>query len=365
MNFIDLKVQYQSIKADVDARIHAVLDHGQYIMGPEVQELESILADYVGVKHCIANASGTDALMLAMLACDLKPGDEVIMPPFTFFATAEIPVLLGLVPVYVDIDPKTYNIDANLIEAAITEKTKAIVPVSLYGQVADMDAINALAKKHNLFVFEDGAQSFGAEYKGKKSCGLSDIGCTSFFPSKPLGCYGDGGACFTDNDDLAQAMRELRVHGQSKRYYHTRVGFNGRLDTLQAAILIAKMKVFPDEVNKRQEVAKRYDEALSDKFITPYIEQHNLSVYAQYTVRITNRDEVQAKLSEQGIPTAVHYPVVLNKQPALQGKDNSQGHAFPHAEKAADEVMSLPFSPWISDRDIQLVVKALFNNVVK
>ncbi len=359
MNFIDLQAQYKNIKTDVDARIHKVLDHGQYIMGPEIEEIERVLADYVGVKHCITNASGTDALMLAMLACDIKPGDEVIMPPFTFFATAEIPVLLGAIPVYVDIDPKTYTLDAALLEAAITEKTKIIIPVSLYGQCADMDAINLIAKKHNIVVFEDAAQSFGAEYKGKKSCGLSTIGCTSFFPSKPLGCYGDGGACFTNDDDLAQAMRELRVHGQSKRYVHTRVGFNGRLDTLQAAVLLAKMKVYPQEIAIRQDVAKRYSDALGDKFSVPYVDAHNVSVYGQYTIRVQNRNEVQALLQAQGIPTAVHYPVVLNKQPALLGKDNSQGREFPHAEKAANEVMSLPFSSYLVEDDQYKIIDEL------
>lgn len=359
MKFIDLDTQYQRIKANVDQRMSAVLTHGQYIMGPEIQALETQLAEYVGVKHCIANASGTDAIMLALLACEIKPGDEIIMPPFSFFATAEMPVLLGAVPVYVDIDPKTYNLDASLVEAAITTKTKAIMPVSLYGQCADMDAINAIAKKHNLFVFEDAAQSFGATYQGRQSCSLSTIGCASFFPSKPLGCYGDGGACFTDDDDLALAMTELRVHGQSKRYYHTRVGFNGRLDTLQAAILLAKMDIFPEEVLLRQKVAQRYSDALQSHYTVPYINEGNMSIFAQYTIRVQHRDQVQATLQQAGIPTAVHYPVLLNEQPAIAGRDASKGRSFPHASAAAAQVLSLPMGPYLSEDDQDQVIEQL------
>lgn len=358
MEFIDLKTQYKKIKAQVHQNIDQVLEHGQYIMGPEVRELESRLAEYTGAKHAIACSSGTDAIMLALLACGLKAGDEIITTPFTFFATVEIPLLLGLVPVYVDIDPKTYNIDANLIAAKISKKTKAIMPVSLYGQCADMDAINAIAAEHNLFVFEDAAQSFGATYKNRQSCNLSTIGCTSFFPSKPLGGYGDSGACFTNDDNLAIAMRELSVHGQSARYHHTRLGINGRLDTLQAAILLAKLDIFAEEVIARQRIAKIYDEALAEKYTTPFIASDNTSVYAQYTIRVENRDQVQKKLAAQGIPTAVHYPTLLNEQPATSGKADA---GLKNAAKAAKEVLSLPFSPYLNESDQRRVIDALLN----
>ena len=248
MDFVDLKAQYRHLKPAIDARIQAVLDHGQYILGPEVRELETRLAARIGAKHCIGCASGTDALLLAMMALGIGPGDEVITSPFTFFATAEMIMLLGAVPVFADIDPVTYNIDPAKIEAAITSRTRAIMPVSLYGQPAEMDAINAVAARHNLAVIEDAAQSFGALYFGRHSGNLSTIGCTSFFPSKPLGCYGDGGACFTNDDALATAMFELRNHGQDRRYHHTRIGINGRIDTIQAAVLLAKLDVFDDEL---------------------------------------------------------------------------------------------------------------------
>ena len=273
MQFIDLKAQYLQIKENVDKRIQKVLDHQRFIMGPEVQELEERLADYVGVKHCLGVANGTDALQISMMAIGIKPGDEVITTPFSFIATAETIVLLGAKPVFVDIDPKTYNISPNLIEQAITDKTKAIMPVSLYGQCAEFNKINQIAKKHKLPVIEDGAQSFGATYKGKRSCSLSTIACTSFFPSKPLGAYGDAGACFTDDDEIAKAIREIRVHGQDRRYHHPRIGVNGRLDTLQAAILLAKFDIFPQEVEARSKIGQKYSELLKNtEVITPYIE---------------------------------------------------------------------------------------------
>ena len=279
--FIDLKAQYQQLKPSIDARIQAVLDHGQFIMGPEVAELEEKLADYVGVKHCIGVASGTDALLIAMMALGVGRGDEVLTTPFTFIATGETIALLGANPVFVDIDPKTYNLDPKLVEAAITPRTKAIIPVSLYGQCADYDTINAIARRHDISVIEDGAQSLGATYKGRQSCGLTDIACTSFFPSKPLGGYGDAGALFTNNDDLAKIMREIRVHGQDRRYHHARVGVNGRLDTLQAAVLLAKLEIFDEEIEARDRIGGRYSELLGGVVVTPYIEPHNGSVYAQ------------------------------------------------------------------------------------
>lgn len=350
--FIDLKSQYKALEDNIKVRIHKVLEHGQYIMGPEVAELETRLADYVGVKHCISASSGTDTLMIAMMALGIGAGDEVITTPFTFIATGEMIALLGATPVFVDIDPRTYNIDPAKIEAAITPKTKAIMPVSLYGQCADFDAINAIADKHGLPVIEDAAQSFGATYKGKKSCNLSTIGSTSFFPSKPLGAYGDGGALFTNDDALAKAMREIRVHGQEKRYYHSRIGVNGRLDTLQAAILLAKLERFDWEVDQRSKLGERYSELIQKQndsnpqypISTPYIEPYNTSVYAQYTVLVKNREQVQQKLKEAGIPTAVHYPVPLHLQPAFANLGQGEG-CFPIAETLSREVMSLPMSP--------------------
>ncbi len=366
MDFIDLKTQQNRIRKQIDKNIKNVLEHGKYIMGPEISELEEKLADYVGVKHCIAVSSGTDALLIAMMALDIKAGDEVITTPFTFIATGEMIALLGAKPVFVDIDPKTYNIDPNKIEEAITAKTKAIMPVSLYGQCADFDAINAIANKHNIPVIEDGCQSFGATQNDNKSCGLSTIGCTSFFPSKPLGAYGDGGACFTNDENLAKAMREIRVHGQDRRYHHPRIGINGRMDTLQAAILLAKFEIFPDEVRAREEIGLRYTELLltaksqsDSKIIPPFIEQNNTSVYAQYTIQVEDREELQKVLNAKNIPTAVHYPVPLNKQPALFSNEFD----LSISEKLSERVMSLPMHPYLeseSQREIANVF-SIFN----
>ena len=357
MQFIDLNYQYNRIKTDVNARIQKVLDHGKYIMGPEIQELEENLAAFVGVKHCILLGNGTDALLVAMMSLGIKAGDEVITTPFSFFATTETIALLGAKPVYVDIDPKTYNIDPTKIEAAITPKTKLILPVSLYGQCADFDAINAIAKKHNLPVLEDAAQSIGATYKGKQSGSLTDIAATSFFPSKPLGCYGDGGACFTNDDNFAIIIKQIREHGSDRRYHHIRLGINGRLDSLQAAILLAKMAIFPEEIKLREEVGKKYTALLKDKFITPYIEPFNTCVYAQYTVQLENRDESQAKLQQLGIPTAVHYPIPLHKQPVFI--DQYRDLQLPIVEEIAQKVVSLPMHPYIKDEEIKYVAENL------
>lgn len=356
--FIDLKTQQQQIHTSINERIAKVLEHGQYIMGPEVKELEEKLAQYVGVKHCITIANGTDALMIALMALDIKPGDEVITTPFTFIATAEVTAFLGGIPVFVDIDPKTYNLDPNKLEQAITPKTKAIMPVSLYGQCADMDAINAIANKYGIPVIEDAAQSFGATYKGQKSCGLSTIGCTSFFPTKPLGCYGDGGACFTNDDELAKRMSQIRLHGQDRRYHHPVVGVNGRMDTIQAAILLAKLEIFDKEVKLRAEIGARYTAQLKDIVTTPYIADYNTSVFAQYTVQVEQREEVQAKLKEAGIPTAVHYPIPLNLQPVFAHLNQPEG-SFPIAEGIAKRVMSLPMSAWVVDNEQLQIVSVL------
>jgi len=360
--FIDLKSQYRSIEENIKSRINKVLEHGQYVMGPEVAELESRLAEFVGVKHCISASSGTDTLMISMMALGIGPGDEVITSPFTFIATGEMIALIGAKPVFVDIDPKTYNIDPTKIEAAITSKTKAIMPVSLYGQCADFDAINAIADKHGLPVIEDAAQSFGASYKGKKSCALSTIGSTSFFPSKPLGAYGDGGALFTNDDALAKIMREIRAHGQERHYYHVRLGVNGRLDTIQAAVLLAKMDIFPEEIMARNRVAGKYNSLLQDKFATPYIEAHNTSVYAQYTIQVDNRSEVQQRLKDLGVPTAVHYPIPLNLQPAFANLGQPEG-SFPISESTAKRVLSLPMSPYLPDRLIDRIADAVLESV--
>ncbi len=358
MNFIDLEQQQNRIKKQIDTNIAKVLAHGRYIMGPEVSELEEQMADYVGVKYCIGVSSGTDALLIAMMALEIGPGDEVITTPFTFIATSEMIKLLGAKPVFVDIDPQTYNIDPAKISSAITNNTKLILPVSLYGQCADMDAINTIAKQHNLPVLEDGAQSFGATYKGRKSCNLSTVGCTSFFPSKPLGCYGDGGAIFTNDDVLAKVMCEIRVHGQDKRYSHPRLGINGRLDTIQAAVLLAKFEIFPDEVMQRDRVGRQYTasiNAMQSTIVAPQIRSNCTTVYAQYSIMANNREQLIAKLNKMNIPTAVHYPVPLHLQPPFY---NNQLN-LPVVEDVATKIVSLPMHPYLSTEDIEKVSRAL------
>lgn len=357
IEFIDLKSQQARIKDKIDAGIQRVLDHGQYILGPEVAELEQRLAEFVGAKYCITCANGTDALQIAQMALNIGPGDEVITPGFTYIATAETVALLGAKPVYVDVDPRTYNLDPALLEAAITPRTKAIIPVSLYGQCADFDAINAIAAKYGIPVIEDAAQSFGASYKGKRSCNLSTISCTSFFPSKPLGCYGDGGAIFTNDGQLATVLRQIARHGQDRRYHHIRVGVNSRLDTLQAAILLPKLEIFEEEIALRQQVADNYDRLLAEAGIetTPYIEPHNICAYAQYTVRVQDRDALQTRLKEAGVPTAVHYPIPLNKQPAVA----DAAAQLPVGDEIAGQVMSLPMHPYLTLADQEAIVAAL------
>ena len=358
MNFIDLEQQQNRIKKQIDTNITKVLAHGRYIMGPEVSELEEQMADYVGVKYCIGVSSGTDALLIAMMALEIGPGDEVITTPFTFIATSEMIKLLGAKPVFVDIDPQTYNIDPAKISSAITNNTKLILPVSLYGQCADMDAINTIAKQHNLPVLEDGAQSFGATYKGRKSCNLSTVGCTSFFPSKPLGCYGDGGAIFTNDDVLAKVMREIRVHGQDKRYSHPRLGINGRLDTIQAAVLLAKFEIFPDEVIQRDRVGRQYTasiNAMQSTIVAPQIRSNCTTVYAQYSIMANNREQLIAKLNKMNIPTVVHYPIPLHLQPPFY---NNQLN-LPVVEDVATKIVSLPMHPYLSTEDIEKVSRVL------
>lgn len=358
MQFIDLKSQAKRIEENLFMRFKQVINHSAYIMGPEVDELESKLAEFVGVEHALTVSSGTDALLIALMALNVGPGDEVITSPFSFFASAEVIMLLGAKPVFVDIDPVTYNINHDLLAMAITSKTKAIMPVSLYGQCADMDAINSLAAQHNIPVIEDAAQSFGATYKGRKSCSLSTIACTSFFPSKPLGCYGDGGAIFTNDKALAERITELRVHGQSGRYHHTSLGVNGRFDTLQAAFLLEKLKIFNEEIELRQLVADNYASLIPAHIKRPHIQSHNTSVYAQYTIEVDNRDAVQKQLSALGIPTAVHYPKGLHQQPVVR-ELSPTWQVFLNAERAAERVISLPMHPYLAFDDQKKIANAL------
>jgi len=368
MEFVDLKAQYRRISAPLDARIRRVLEHQRFILGPEVPELEQRLATRIGAKHCISCASGTDALLLALLALEIgtvaggNSDDEVITSPFTFFATGEMITLAGARPVFVDIEPLSFNLDPGKIEAAITPRTKAILPVSLYGQPAEMDAINAIAAGHGLAVIEDAAQSFGALYKGRHSGNVSTIGCTSFFPSKPLGCYGDGGACFTNDDALAAAMEQIRNHGQQGRYRHTRIGINGRLDTLQAAVLLAKLELFDEELTARAEIADRYTAFLKDSVPTPRILPGRTSAWAQYTIEVDDRAAIESSLKGAGIPTAVHYPAPLHLQPVYADLAQETGWtrgSFPLAERAADRVLSLPMHPYLEPHQIEEVAEAV------
>jgi UDP-2-acetamido-2-deoxy-ribo-hexuluronate aminotransferase len=354
--FIDLKSQYRSLEAEIGRRIKTVLEHGQYIMGPEVAELECRLADFVGVKHCITVASGTEALLISLLGLGIGRDDEVITTPFTFAATVEVIVLLGAKPVFVDVEPDTCNIDSRLIEAKITSRTKAIMPVSLYGQVADMDEINAIANRHGgIPVIEDAAQSFGATYKGRRSCGLTNVGCTSFFPSKPLGCYGDGGAIFTESDELAKIFREIRVHGQSRRYEHSRVGVGGRMDTLQCAIVLAKLTRFNWEIEQRLKLGALYNELFDKHSIQRVAQRQDRdSVFAQYTIFSEDRDNLQARLLSDGVPTAVHYPSPMNGQ--LPYRQYCCGDCTPVADAVSRQVMSLPMSPDLAPHLVEKIV---------
>jgi UDP-2-acetamido-2-deoxy-ribo-hexuluronate aminotransferase len=356
MEFIDLKKQQEKIKYDLKSRIDAVLNHGQYIRGPEINEIESRLSEFCGAKHAIACANGTDALQIALMALDLDEGDEVITTPFTFFATAEVIALLKLKPVFVDIDPKAYNIDVLGIESKITRRTKVIMPVSLYGQCADMDEINKIAARHNIAVIEDAAQSFGALYKDRKSCNVSTIATTSFFPSKPLGCYGDGGMIFTSDDDIARKISIIANHGQEKRYHHTVIGVNSRLDTIQAAILLSKMNVFEEEIKARTKIGEYYTKNLQSYVRTPFIKDDRSSVYAQYTIEVNNRDDFCARIKEEGIPTVVHYPISLHMQPVFKNLGWKEGD-FPHSENAAKRVVSLPMHPYMDQEQQDFIIQ--------
>jgi UDP-2-acetamido-2-deoxy-ribo-hexuluronate aminotransferase len=362
MQFIDLKSRHQLIGDKINARIQKVMEHGQFILGPEVREVEDKLAQYTGSKYCVTVSSGTDSLLIALMALGVGAGDEVITVPYTWISTAEVISLLGAKPVFVDVRPDTWNMDETLLEAAITAKTKAIMPVSIYGQCPDMDAINGVAKKYNLPVIEDAAQNFGATYKGKKSCNLSTIGSTSFFPSKPLGCYGDGGALFTNNDELAEKFRWIRVHGQERKHHHPILGINGRMDTLQAAILLEILEVFPEEVQKRENLGQTYSEGLANivGLETPSIGEYNTSVYAQYTILSEHREEIQKSLKEKEIPSVSYYSVPLHLQPVFKNLGHQSGD-FPVAEKVANGCLSLPMSPYLTQEDQAKVIDAISN----
>ena len=362
MEFVDLKQQYRSYQAEIDARIRRVLEHGHFIMGPEIGELEQALATYVDVKHCITLASGTDSLEIALRALGVGPGDEVITVPFTWISTAEVIGLVGAKPVFIDIDRATYNMDVDLLEAAITPRTKAILPVSLFGQMADYDRINGIASRHGLPVIEDGAQSFGATQHGRRSCGVTLIGSTSFFPAKPLGCYGDGGALFTNDDALAEKTRAIRTHGGLKRHHHPLLGTNGRFDTLQAAVLLAKLPHFQHEVEARSRIGARYSSLLAAFCSPPSVPPGNTHVYAQYTIRVPKRDQVAETLKSAGIPTAVYYPKCLHEQPVFATCGYKWGD-FPEAEKASREVISLPMHPFLSEKDQDAIVAAVENAI--
>lgn len=358
MQFIDLRTQYQRYQAEIDARMARVLEHGQFIMGPEIAELETVLASFVDVKHAIAVASGTDSLEIALRALGIGPGDEVITVPFTWISSCEVIGLVGATPVFVDIEPAIYNLDIAQLERAISPRTKAIMPVSLFGQMPDYDVINAIAARHNVVVIEDAAQSFGATQRGRKSCGVTKIASTSFFPAKPLGCYGDGGALFTDDDELNEKMRAIRTHGGIKRHHHPLLGMNGRFDTLQAGILLAKLPHFPNEVAARERIGARYTEQLRGRCGVPEVAPGNTHVYAQYTIRVANREELGAALKAEGIPTAVYYPKCLHEQPVFAPLGYKWGD-FPESERASREVISLPMHPFLTEEEQDRIVAAV------
>ncbi|MFN8369797.1 MAG: DegT/DnrJ/EryC1/StrS family aminotransferase [Bacteriovoracaceae bacterium] len=362
MEFIDLKKQYAEYKNSIDQAIAKVLNNSSYIMGPEVFELEKQLAQYVGVKHCISASSGTDTLLMALMAIGIKPGDEVITTPFTWISSSEVISLLGAKPVFVDINPHTFNIDTDLLEAAITTKAKAILPVCLFGQVPKMEEINEIASRYDLRVIEDAAQSFGATRHGKESCSLSDIGSTSFFPAKPFGCYGDGGALFTNDDNYAHKLRAIRTHGGVERHKHEYIGINARLDTIQAAVLLAKLPHYKKELEMRQAVGMNYDELLRNYFEVPKIEKGNTSSYAMYTIKSKKRDEIAAKLKAKGIPTGVYYPVPLYKQACFKYLEVNPVH-FPETEKACNEVLSIPMHPWLTMEEQKTVANAMIEAI--
>jgi len=362
IDFANLQKAYQEHEEEFLSVTKEVMSSARYILGKETEELEEELEKFVGVKHALGVSSGTDALLLAMMALGINAGEEIITTPFTFIATAETIACLGAKPVFVDIDPQTYNIDTSKIESVITDRTKAIMPVSLYGQMADMDSINAIAEKHILAVIEDAAQSFGATQNGKKSCSVSTIGCTSFFPAKPLGCFGDGGGVFTNDEELFLKMKAMRVHGQVKRYTHKYIGMGGRLDNIQAAILGVKLRYYRRDIKRRQEVAERYNNLLQGFVPAPIVAAKNDSVWAQYTIRVAQRDKIQECLKDKGVPTAVHYPIPVHLQECFAYLGHKKGD-FPFAEKAANEVMSLPMNSYLTQEEQEYIINALLKSL--
>lgn len=358
IDFANLRKAYAEHEQEFEKASLEIMSSAKYILGSETDEFEENLGNFVGNKYALGCSSGTDALILSMMAMGLRGRDEVITSPFTFIATAETIACLGSKPVFVDIDDETYNIDPSKIEAAITENTKAIMPVSLYGQMADMDEINKIANKHGLMVIEDAAQSFGALYKGKRSCNTSDFGCTSFFPAKPLGCFGDGGAIFTDNEEDYEKLKAMRVHGQTRRYVHKYIGMGGRLDNLQAAILNIKLKTYENDISRRQKVAENYNRLISDSIKKPVVKDDRTSVWAQYTIRVSNRENIQIQLKKAGIPTAVHYPIPMHLQECFSYLGHKKGD-FPIAEKCANEVMSLPMNPYLETEELEYIANHL------
>jgi len=358
MEFVDLKQQYRTYQDEIDTRLRKVLEHCQFIQGPEIAELEQTLARYAGVDHCITVSSGTASLEIALRALGIGPGDEVITVPFTWISTAEVIALVGAKPVFVDIEPATFNLDPDLFEAAITPRVKAVIPVSLFGQMPDFDRINQIARTHSITVIEDAAQSFGATQNGRPSCGVTRVASTSFFPAKPLGCYGDGGALFTSDADLADRIRAIRTHGDLKRHTHTLIGTNGRFDTIQAAVLLAKWPHFEWELRRRHQLGARYSSELQQTCQVPPIQKGNTHVYAQYTVRLSEREAVADFLKARGVPTAVYYPKCLHQQPAFAPLGYGVGD-FPHSEQAARDVLSLPMHPFLTEQDQDLVITGL------
>lgn len=359
INFIDLQGQYRKYKNEIDEQIAQTLDSSAYIGGQKVALLEENLARFSGAKHAIACSNGSSAIFVSLLALGIGRGDEVITSPFTFFATAEMIALTGAKPVFVDIDEKTYNIDPNLIQAAITPKTKAIMPVSLFGQIADMKRINQIASKHGLAVIEDAAQSFGAKQEGARSCSLSKLATTSFFPAKPLGCYGDGGAIFTSDDELAQKIKILLNHGSKERYFHSAIGINGRLDAIQAGVLNVKLKYFDDEITRRQEVAARYGQNLKN-VVTPFVESGNTSVWAQYCIRVKDRARMLEICAQKGVPTGVYYPLPLHLQEVFKDLGYKKGD-FVVSERVSEDIMALPMSAFLSEQEQDYVIEVINN----
>lgn len=364
MEFIGLKYQYKSLKKEIDEAIHKVLESGQFVMGRAIKDLEKALSDYAKTKHCVVTSSGTDSLLLALKAIDIQPGDEVICVPFTWISPVETIRRLRATPVFVDIDPETYLMDTNKLEQAITKKTKAIIPVSLHGQMPDLTKINEIAKRYDLAVIEDGAQSFGATQNGKCSSSVTTIGVTSFFPTKPLSCYGDGGGLFTNDDEIVKKVRALRVHGATERFNHHYIGMNGRMDTLQAAIVLAKLPFFDEELKARNRIGAYYNEHLKDSFATPKTLEGNTHIYAQYVLKSDKRAEILTALKKEGIPCAIYYPICIHEQPAYQDLGYKKGD-FPESEKAADTVFSIPVHPWITQEDQDKVIKTLKSSILQ